>query len=84
MLYMLLDLKFLLGTVVVPGRLWFGTGSGAAARGACGAGKAHFQFPGDFTQHNLSLQQSIPIPAISPVLSHAQHRQIELVSTSKS
>lgn len=33
-----------------------------------GPGKAHFQFPRDFTQHDLSLQQNILISAISPVL----------------
>lgn len=49
-----------------------------------GPGKAHSQFPRDFTQHDLSLQQNIPISAISPVLSHAQGRQIELVGISKS
>lgn len=48
-----------------------------------GPGKAHhLQFPGDFTQHDLSLQQNSPIPAISPVLSQAQGRQMELVSVS--
>lgn len=59
-------------------------GSRAAAQGCVGPGKAHFQFPRDFTQHDLSLQHNIPISAISPVLSHAQGKQIELVSISKS
>lgn len=52
--------------------------------GACGARQAQLQLPRDFTQHDLSLQQNIPISAVSPVLSHAQGRQIELVSISKS
>lgn len=52
--------------------------------GYVGPGKAQLQLPRDFTQHDLSLQQNIPISAISPVLSHAQGRQTELVSISKS
>lgn len=59
-------------------------GSAAAAGGCVGPGRAHLQFPRDFTQHELSLQQNIPISAVSPVLSHTQGRQIELVSISKS
>lgn len=52
--------------------------------GCVGPGKAHFQFPRDFTQHDLSLQQNIPISAISPVLSQAQVGQTKLVRISKS
>lgn len=52
--------------------------------GCVGPGRAHLQFPRDFTQHQLSLQQNIPISAVSPVLSHTWGRQIELVSISKS
>lgn len=65
--------------------LWCRTGPTRKAHEGCvGPGKAHLQFPRDFTQHDLSLQHNIPISAISPVLSHAQGRQIELVSISKS
>lgn len=90
MLYMLLNLKFLLGTVPgARGGLWFRTGHAGKAHellpeGCVGPGKAHFQLPRDFTQHDLSLQQNILISAVSPGLSHAQGRQIKLVSISKS
>lgn len=85
---MLLDLKFLLGTAPgARGALWLsppGKALGLLPEGRVGPGKALLQFPRDFTQHDLSPQQNIPIPAVSPVLSQAQGRQIELVSVSKS
>lgn len=90
MLYMLLNLKFLLGRAPgARGALWFRTGPTGKAlellpEGCVGPGKAHLQLPRDFTQHDLSLQQNIPISAISPVLSQAQGRQRELASISKS
>lgn len=84
---MLLNLKFLLGGA--RGALWFRTGPTGKAlellpEGCVGPGKAHLQLPRHVTQHHLSHQHNIPIPAISPVLRQAQGRQIELVSISTS